>query len=44
MPMKAREAIRRLKREGWTEVTQTGSHKQFIKMAKGSRFQITPGI
>lgn len=31
MPMKAREAIRRLKREGWKEVRQAGSHKQFIK-------------
>ena len=31
MPMKAQEAIRRLKREGWTEVRQTGSHKQFVK-------------
>ena len=31
MPMKAREAIRRLKREGWIEKRQTGSHKQFVK-------------
>jgi predicted RNA binding protein YcfA (HicA-like mRNA interferase family) len=29
MPMKARDAIRRLKREGWQEVRQVGSHKQF---------------
>lgn len=31
MPMKAQEAIRRLKREGWKEVRQTGSHKQFYR-------------
>lgn len=31
MPMKAQEAIRRLKREGWTEVRQSGSHKQFVR-------------
>ena len=29
MPMKAREAIRRLRKEGWVEVNQEGSHKQF---------------
>jgi predicted RNA binding protein YcfA (HicA-like mRNA interferase family) len=29
MPMTAREAIRRLKRDGWREVRQAGSHKQF---------------
>ncbi|MBQ8086860.1 MAG: type II toxin-antitoxin system HicA family toxin [Clostridia bacterium] len=34
MPMKAREAIRRLKKEGWVEVRQTGSHKQFVKDGK----------
>ena len=31
MPMKVREAIKRLKREGWVEVRRAGSHKQFIK-------------
>lgn len=31
MPMTAQEAIRKLKREGWIEVRQTGSHKQFVK-------------
>ena len=31
MPMTAQEAIRRPKREGWIEVRQTGSHKQFKK-------------
>lgn len=31
MPMTAQEAIRRLKREGWIELRQSGSHKQFIK-------------
>ncbi len=34
MPMKAQEAIRRLKREGWKEERQTGSHKQFKKDGK----------
>ena len=29
--MKVQEAIRRLKREGWIEVRQAGSHKQFMK-------------
>ena len=31
MPLTAKEAIRRLRREGWREVRQVGSHKQFIK-------------
>lgn len=31
MPLTAREAIRRLKKDGWVEVRQTGSHKQFVK-------------
>ena len=31
MPMKVREAIKRIKREGWIEVRQAGSHKQFVK-------------
>ena len=31
MPLTAKEAIRRLKKEGWIEVRQTGSHKQFVK-------------
>lgn len=35
MPMKARDAIKRLKREGWQEVRQTGSHKQFVHPTKG---------
>ena len=34
MPMTAREAIRRLKKEGWVEVRQAGSHKQFKKNKK----------
>lgn len=29
MPMKVRDAIRRLKREGWKEIRQSGSHKLF---------------
>ena len=31
MPLTAQEVIRRLKREGWIEVRQSGSHKQFKK-------------
>lgn len=31
MPMTARETIRRLKRDGWVEEGQSGSHKIFIK-------------
>lgn len=49
MPMKAKEAIRRLKREGWKEVRQAGSHKQFLK--DGVRITVpdhsgdlTPGV
>ena len=49
MPMKAKEAIRRLKREGWKEVRQSGSHKQFVK--NGVRITVpdhsgdlTPGV
>ncbi len=34
MPMTAKEVIQRLKREGWQEVRQTGSHKQFIREGK----------
>lgn len=29
MPLTSKEVIRRLKREGWQEVRQAGSHKQF---------------
>ena len=47
--MTAREAIRRLKREGWTEVRQTGSHKQFEKdgvriTVPDHRGDLKPGI
>lgn len=49
MPMTAKEALRRLLREGWKEARQTGSHKQLIK--DGVRITIpihggdlTPGV
>lgn len=49
MPMTAQEAIRKLKREGWKEVRQAGSHKQFVK--DGTRITVpahkgdlTPGV
>lgn len=49
MPMKAREAIRRLRREGWREVRQSGSHKQFVKDGKRITVpdhagDLTPGV
>ena len=49
MPMKAQEAIRRLKREGWIEVRQTGSLKQFVKNGKrmtvpDHRGDLSPGV
>ena len=47
--MTAQEAIRRLKREGWKEVRQSGSHKQFIKdgariTVPDHRGDLKPGI
>ncbi len=49
MPMTAQEAIRRLKREGWQEVRQSGSHKQFVKDGKritvpDHRGDLRPGV
>ena len=46
---KIQNEIRRLKREGWIEVRQTGSHKQFIKNGKrmtvpDHRGDLTPGV
>lgn len=34
MPLTAKEALRRLLKEGWTEVRQSGSHKQLVKGGK----------
>ena len=49
MPMTAKEALRKLLREGWVEVRQTGSHKQLMK--NGVRVTVpvhngdlTPGV
>lgn len=49
MPMKAQEAIRRLKREGWVEVRQAGSHIQFMKNGQritvpNHKGELTPGV
>lgn len=49
VPMTAQEAIRRLKREGWIPVRQTGSHIQFVKDGKritvpNHRGDLTPGV
>ena len=40
MPMKAREAIRRLKKEGWIEINQVGSHKQFKHPTKEGKITV----
>lgn len=49
MPMKAQDAIKRLKREGWKEVRQTGSHKIFEKnkqliVVPDHRGDLKPGV
>jgi predicted RNA binding protein YcfA (HicA-like mRNA interferase family) len=36
----SREAIRRLKRDGWYEVDQSGSHKQFKHPVKKGRVTV----
>ena len=43
MPMTAKEAIRRLKKEGWEEKRQAGSHKQFYKDGKRITLPDHPG-
>lgn len=40
MPMSSREVIRRLKSDGWFEVGQTGSHKQFKHPVKPGRVTV----
>lgn len=47
--MTAQEAIRKLKREGWKEVRQAGSHKIFRKDGKivvvpDHRGDLKPGV
>lgn len=47
--MTAQEAIRKLKREGWREVRQAGSHKIFRKDGKivvvpDHRGDLKPGV
>lgn len=49
MPMTAQEALRRLKREGWIIVRQTGSHVQLVKDGQritvpNHRGDLTPGV
>lgn len=49
MPMTAQEALRRLKREGWTIVRQVGSHIQLVKDGQrltvpNHRGDLTPGV
>ncbi len=49
MPMTAQEAIRRLKREGWKELRQSGSHKIFEKdkqliVVPDHRGDLKPGL
>jgi predicted RNA binding protein YcfA (HicA-like mRNA interferase family) len=38
--MNSREVIRRLKHEGWFEVAQAGSHKQFKHPVKHGRVTV----
>jgi predicted RNA binding protein YcfA (HicA-like mRNA interferase family) len=38
--MDSRELIRRLKRDGWYEVKQVGSHKQFKHSTKKGRVTV----
>jgi predicted RNA binding protein YcfA (HicA-like mRNA interferase family) len=38
--MDSREIIRRLEREGWFEVSQAGSHKQFKHPTKPGRVTV----
>lgn len=38
--MNSREIIRRLRDDGWFEVAQAGSHKQFKHPAKRGRFTV----
>lgn len=49
MPMKAQEALRRLKREGWIAARQSGSHIQMVKDGKRITIpnhsgDLTPGV
>lgn len=49
MPMTARDVIRRLKREGWIEERQAGSHKIFVKdgrmiVVPDHRGDLKPGL
>jgi len=38
--MNSREIIRRLRQDGWFEVAQSGSHKQFKHSAKPGRVTV----
>jgi predicted RNA binding protein YcfA (HicA-like mRNA interferase family) len=38
--MNSREVIRKLQRDGWFEVTQSGSHKQFKHPVKPDRVTV----
>ena len=38
--MNSREIIRQLKKDGWYEVNQVGSHKQFKHPAKAGRVTV----
>jgi predicted RNA binding protein YcfA (HicA-like mRNA interferase family) len=40
MPMSSRELIRRLLDDGWFEVAQVGSHKQFKHLEKLGRVTV----
>jgi len=38
--MNSREVVRRLKEDGWFEVAQVGSHKQFKHLVKTGRVTV----
>lgn len=49
MPMTAQDALRRLKREGWVIVRQSGSHVQLVRDGQritvpNHRGDLTPGV
>lgn len=40
MPLKVREVIRRIQNDGWVQIQQTGSHRQFRHPTKLGRVTV----
>ena len=40
MPLKVREVIRRIQEDGWVQVQQAGSHRQFRHPSKPGRVTV----